>query len=241
MGALLHSNFPQRMSSEKIKILLAEDDANLGFVIRDNLEGHGFSVTLCKDGMQALESFEGGNFQICILDVMMPKMDGFALAERIRNKDSHIPILFLTARTMKEDRLKGFLLGGDDYITKPFSIEELIMRIQVFVRRSQVEVQGQGKVVSIGKYSFDHENLLLVIDDQHKQLTQMEADILKYLSEHKGAIVRRNEILESIWGDDDYFSGRSLDVFISRLRKYLNADEQIKITNHHGVGIKMTY
>jgi DNA-binding response OmpR family regulator len=229
------------MGRDQIKILLAEDDANLGFVIRDNLEQHGFLVELCKDGMEALESFETGEFHICILDVMMPKMDGFTLAEKIRSKNSQVPILFLTARTMKEDRLKGFLLGGDDYITKPFSIEELIMRIHVFVKRSQVEHHGHEKVIQLGKYDFEYDNLLLSLGDQQKQLTQMEADILRYMCDHKGKIVRRSEILESIWGDDDYFSGRSLDVFISRLRKYLNKDKHITITNHHGVGFKLTY
>jgi DNA-binding response OmpR family regulator len=229
------------MKSEQINILLAEDDTNLGFVIRDNLEKHGYSVALCKDGEEALEAFEKQKYHICILDIMMPKMDGFTLAERIRNENSQVPILFLTARTMKEDRLKGFLLGGDDYITKPFSIEELIMRIQVFVRRSKAGLRQQGKVVPIGKYTFDHENLLLGIEDRHKQLTQMEADILRYLYDNEGAIVRRSDILENIWGEDDYFSGRSLDVFISRLRKYLKKDEKIKIVNHHGVGFKLTF
>jgi len=229
------------MSSEKTKILLAEDDVNLGFVIRDNLEQHGFSVDLCKNGEEALKCFQASNYDICILDVMMPKMDGFTLATNIREENHQIPILFLTARSLKEDKLKGFLLGGDDYITKPFSIEELILRINVFVKRSQTNLKQSSELVMIGKFRFDLDNLLLSFEENEKKLTQMEADILSYLCSRKSEVVKRSEILKAIWGEDDYFSGRSLDVFISRLRKYLKDDENIKISNYHGVGFKLIF
>ena len=227
------------MKPEIIKILLAEDDINLGFVIRDNLEHHGFLVDLCKDGESALQRFTEGAYHICVLDVMMPRMDGFTLATEIRKTNTQIPILFLTAKSLKEDKIKGFLIGGDDYITKPFNIEELIFRINVFVKRSQTTIPQAAASHQIGKYHFDHENLLLKYGNEDKNLTQMEADILKYLCFRKGEVVKRNEILEAVWGEDDYFSGRSLDVFISKLRKYLSSDENVKISNYHGVGFKL--
>lgn len=227
------------MKPESIKILLAEDDINLGFVIRDNLEQHGFLVDLCKDGESALQHFVDKVYNICILDVMMPKMDGFTAATKIREINTQVPILFLTARSLKEDKIKGFLIGGDDYITKPFNIEELICRINVFVKRSSSPINLIERTVQIGKYDFDYENLVLKFEKNDKTLTQMEADILLHLYNHKGEIVKRNEILKAIWGDDDYFNGRSLDVFISKLRKYLSLDENISISNYHGVGFKL--
>ena len=229
------------MHPEKVKILLAEDDTNLGFVIRDNLMQHGFEVVLCKDGEEAYRQFQEAAFHICILDVMMPMMDGFTLARKIRTTNSEIPILFLTAKTLKEDKLQGFMIGGDDYITKPFSIEELVMRIKVFVKRSQKASDHIPKKYVIGKYIFDYENLMLSTDDFGRKLTQMEADILSYLCSRKSEVAKRSDILTAIWGEDDYFSGRSLDVFISRLRKYLKEDEHIKISNLHGVGFKLTF
>ncbi len=227
------------MSPEPIKILLAEGDINLGFVIRDNLEQHGFEVDLCKDGEFALQRFNKDVYHICILDVMMPKMDGFTAATKIREADTQIPILFLTARALKEDRIKGFMLGGDDYITKPFNIEELILRINVFVKRSKTPINLVESAVRIGRYYFDYENLVLKYEKTDKTLTQMEADILLYLYKQKGEVIKRNEILTEIWGDDDYFNGRSLDVFISKLRKYLSFDENIGISTYHGVGFKL--
>lgn len=227
------------MKPESIKILLAEDDINLGFVIRDNLEQHGFLIDLCKDGESALQHFVDDVYNICILDVMMPKMDGFTVATKIREINTQVPILFLTAKSLKEDKIKGFLLGGDDYMTKPFNIEELICRINVFVKRSSSPVNLVERTVQIGKYDFDYENLVLKFENNDKTLTQMEADILLHLYNHKGEVVKRNEILKAIWGDDDYFNGRSLDVFISKLRKYLSLDDNISISNYHGVGFKL--
>ena len=224
---------------EKIKILLAEDDLNLGFVVKDNLEHHGFQVDLCKDGEEALQHFKSNKYDVCVLDIMMPKMDGFALASNIRMENAQIPILFLTAKTLKEDRLQGFLLGGDDYITKPFSIEELILRIKVFLKRSVSDFKQSGETLQIGTYTFDRGKLVLKKDDHERMLTQKEADILMILCRAGGEVVKRNEILIKVWGNDDYFIGRSLDVFISRLRKYLADDPDVQITNHHGVGFRL--
>jgi len=226
------------MSSD-IKILLAEDDVNLGFVIRDNLEQNGFKVDLCKDGQEALENFQKNPYHVCILDIMMPKMDGFDLATNIRREDKEIPILFLTARTMKEDRLRGFLLGADDYITKPFSIEELICRINVFLKRSKLTNLENVPLINFGHCSFDHHNLQLQIHEETTRLTQMEADILLMLLNKKGEVIKRSDLLNSIWGDDDYFNGRSLDVFISRLRKIIATDTAVSIANVHGVGFRL--
>ncbi|NJN25577.1 MAG: response regulator transcription factor [Cyclobacteriaceae bacterium] len=225
--------------NESVRILLAEDDVNLGFVVKDNLEHQGYRVDLCSDGEEALERFGQHRFDVCILDIMMPKKDGFAVAARIREVNTHVPILFLTARTLKEDRLQGFMLGGDDYITKPFSIEELVLRIQVFLKRSKKELGAQQEVISIGKYDFNHSQLLLKSPGKEKMLTQKEADILLILCQAQGRVVKRNDILLQVWGDDDYFNGRSLDVFISRLRKYIADEPVAQITNHHGVGFRL--
>jgi len=227
------------MNPDKIRILLAEDDVNLGFVVSDNLEQHGFLVDLCQDGESAFQSFVANEYHVCILDVMMPLMDGFSLATKIRELNTQIPILFLTARTLKEDKIQGFMLGGDDYITKPFSIEELIYRINVFLKRSQKETEQTFERIQIGNYDFDPKNLRLIYEGNERALTQMEADILNYLCKHKDEVVKRNDILKAIWGNDDYFNGRSLDVFLSRLRKYLSFDERVQITNLHGVGFKL--
>jgi DNA-binding response OmpR family regulator len=225
--------------SDPIRILLAEDDINLGFVVKDNLEHHGFAVDLCTDGEEALGHFKKHHYDVCILDIMMPKMDGFALATNIRETNTQVPILFLTAKTLKEDRLQGFNLGGDDYITKPFSIEELILRIQVFLKRSKKAHHQHEEIILIGKYKFDHSQLILKSSEKEKMLTQKEADILLILCRAKDQVVRRNDILMKVWGDDDYFNGRSLDVFISKLRKYIADEPKANITNHHGVGFKL--
>jgi DNA-binding response OmpR family regulator len=238
MEAGLHSHFRSKMKND-VKILLAEDDVNLGFVIRDNLEQHGFTVDLCKNGQEAYSHFLENKYQVCILDVMMPKMDGFELATQIREQNTGIPILFLTAKTLKEDRLRGFMVGGDDYITKPFSIEELICRINVFLKRTGAALTNIVQKIPLGNSTFDHGNLMIISGGEEIKLTQMEADILLYLHEKKGDILKRTEILNRIWGDDDYFNGRSLDVFISRLRKLLAAEPKVSIMNIHGVGFKL--
>ena len=219
-------------------ILYVEDDETLSFITKDHLELKGYEVHHYTDGLQALEAFKSGDFDICVLDVMLPKMDGFALATEIRKRDRHIPILFLTAKSLKDDRLEGLRLGGDDYITKPFSIEELILRIEVFLKRNKVHSAVTSQRYSIGQYTFDYDNLTLENESSSHTLTQREADLLKYLAENANRVIKRSDILLSVWGEDDYFLGRSLDVFVSRLRKYLKGDERINIKNVHGVGFR---
>lgn len=224
----------------KANILYVEDDEALSFVTRDHLELSGYNVVHCTDGVSALAAFQSQSFHICLLDIMLPEMDGYALAESIRTSDTSIPILFLTAKSLKEDRLKGFRKGGDDYITKPYSIEELVMKIEVFLRRREIYA-GERRVtnMTIGAYSFDPSNMLLRIDDIEKQLTMKESEVLKYFAERQNKLIPRKDLLIGVWGKDDYFLGRSLDVFISKLRKYLKDDSNITIQNVHGVGFKM--
>ncbi|HMR89175.1 MAG TPA: response regulator transcription factor [Saprospiraceae bacterium] len=224
--------------SEKSKLLYVEDDETLSFVTKDNLELHGYEVNHFLDGESAVEAFFNGTYDLCILDVMLPKMDGFAVAEKIRSTDPNVPILFLTAKSMKEDRIHGLRLGADDYITKPFSIEELILKIEVFLRRKFVSVSTNDQY-KVGNYNFDYRNLILSLNEVDRSLTQKEADLLKMLLDHKNNVVKRSLILEKLWGEDDYFLGRSMDVFISRLRKYLAEDAKIKLDNIHGVGFKL--
>lgn len=222
----------------KARILYVEDDETLSFVTSDNLSLNGYDVVHCLDGEAALTAFGNGHFDLCLLDVMLPKKDGFSLASDIRKKNPEIPILFLTAKSMKEDRINGLKLGADDYITKPFSIEELILKIEVFLKRKFINIKQANKF-TIGKLTFDYKNLTISAGDSEKTLTQREADLLKLLIENKNNVIKREEILERVWGQNDYFLGRSMDVFISRLRKYLSDDENLKIDNIHGVGFKL--
>jgi two-component system, OmpR family, response regulator VicR len=225
------------------KILYIEDDLNLGFVTKDNLELQGYDICHCQDGAQALAVFEAEAFDLCIIDVMLPGLDGFALAQQIRARNREVPIIFLTSKAQKEDRIRGLKLGGDDYITKPFSIEELALRIEVFLRRSSVRAAPaappQPDQYPLGSYQFDYPNLRLVGKAGSQALTQREADLLKLFCTQPGRVLRRDEILVAIWGDDDYFNGRSLDVFISRLRKYLKDDPAVGLENIHGVGFRL--
>lgn len=225
---------------QNIKILLVEDDPNLGFVVKDNLQEKGYEVMLCKDGEEGELAFTTHPFDLCIFDVMLPKKDGFSLARTVREKNSEIPILFLTAKAMVEDKLEGFGTGADDYITKPFSLEELFCRVDVFLKRSK-SVQGTDVPgnFSIGKFNFDSSNFKLKNHTSEKTLTSREAEILKQLYLHRDRVIKREEILMAVWGDDDYFLGRSLDVFISKLRKYLKDDPSVQIINYHGVGFKL--
>lgn len=220
------------------KILLVEDDPNLGFVIKDNLSIKGYDVTLCKDGEEAEKSFHLNPFNLCIFDIMLPKKDGFSLARSVREKDKHIPIIFLSAKAMIADKLEGFQTGADDYMTKPFSLEELYCRIEVFLKRSRETENTESKVFQIGKYEFNYTNLSLTTDSTLKSLTQKEADVLRLLYLNRDRVLKREEILNPIWGTDDYFIGRSMDVFISKLRKYLKEDPSIQIVNYHGVGFR---
>jgi DNA-binding response OmpR family regulator len=222
------------------KILLVEDDPSLGFVIKDNLSIKGYDVTLCTDGEEGGNSFLADSYNLCIFDIMLPKKDGFSLAREVRQKDKNVPIIFLTAKAMVEDKLEGFQTGADDYITKPFSLEELYYRIEVFLRRSaEQKPDTTSNLYQIGEYDFDHSRLVITRKEEEKSLTQKEAEVLKVLCNNRDRVLKREEILTQIWGDDDYFMGRSLDVFISKLRKYMKEDPRIQIVNYHGVGFRL--
>jgi len=210
------------------KILLTEDDPNLGFVIKDNLEQRGYAVTLCINGEEGLRQFNQSHYDLCILDVMMPKKDGFTLAKEIRSQNKQVPILFVTAKSMQEDKIEGFKQGGDDYIVKPFSMEELCLRIEVFLRRS---VPQQNENFTLGNFQFDCTNFVLQHNGGEKTLTQKEAEVLTLLCKNKDRVLKREEILNAVWGNDDYFLGRSMDVFISKLRKYLKDDPRVQLVN----------
>lgn len=225
----------------KIKILLVEDDFNLGFVVQDQLKSQGYNVCLCSDGVEGLKKFNEESFHLCVFDVMMPKKDGFSLARDIRKVNTEIPILFLTAKNQAEDKIEGFKSGGDDYLTKPFSTEEFLLRIKALLKRvnlvSAEDVETNFELVSI---TFDSENFKLIYEDgEEKKLTKKEAKILLLLVQNKNKVLTRDIVLNAVWGQDDYFVGRSLDVFITKLRKYLKPDENVTINNIHGVGFKL--
>ena len=223
----------------KAHLLYVEDDESLSFVTRDNLEIKGYQITHYSDGQKAHDAVGQQKYDLCILDVMLPGVDGFEIAKKIREFDRQMPIIFLTAKSLKEDKIHGLKLGGDDYLTKPFSIEELMLKIEIFLRRSNFTPTASPQLFKIGQFDFDYKNLELKHPTAEKTLTQREADLLLLFAENQGEILKRSDILVKIWGDDDYFLGRSLDVFISRLRKYLKPDEAISIDNIHGVGFRL--
>jgi len=225
----------------KPKILLVEDDTNLGFVISDQLKMNGYEVTLASDGMEGFKRFNDENYDLCIFDVMMPKKDGFSLAQDVRKINKTIPILFLTAKAMTEDKVKGFNVGGDDYLTKPFSSEELTVRVHALLKRVNIHTGKENEnQIQIGDFTFDIMNYTLTSINFEKKLTKKEAQILKILSKFKNQVVAREIVLNAVWGKDDYFVGRSLDVFITKLRKYLSEDPNVRIENVHGIGFKLT-
>lgn len=227
----------------KGKILLVEDDMSLALVTKDSLELRGYEVIHAENGEIGWQKYNKDSFDICILDVMLPKIDGFTLATQIRNKDQKIPIIFLTAKSLQEDKIQGLKLGADDYITKPFSVEEVSLKIEIFLKRTRPqpnEVQVVKKY-NIGQYELDFDNLQLKIGTIIHKLTPREAEVLEYFALHPNVIMRREDILKKIWGKDDYFMGRSLDVFITRLRKYLKDDENIKIENIPGIGFRFIF
>jgi DNA-binding response OmpR family regulator len=228
------------MTENKANILLVEDDQNLGFVIQDALKRKGYNVHLCRDGKEGLKYFNEHAYDLCILDVMMPQKDGLSLAEDIRLTDERIPIVFLTAKSQTEDKIAGFKAGGDDYLTKPFSQEELVLRIEAILRRTKGDAPNPRarEVFEIASYAFDHRNLELKHSGGDRKLTKKEAEVLRLLCLHRDQVLPRELVLNMVWGDDTYFLGRSLDVFISRLRKYLKDDPRIRIVNVHGVGFK---
>lgn len=230
----------------RARILYVEDDINLSFVTRDNLEAASLTVQHHTNGADGWAAFQAESFDLCLLDVMLPHTDGFALARQIRAVNSDVPILFLSARTDRADRLTGLRLGADDYLTKPFSIDELLLKIDVFLKRSRATTPADVPQVRVaplhpelGTYLFDSGNLTLQRADKVDLLTQREADVLTFLLARPNAVIRRDELLRTIWGDDDYFMGRSLDVFISRLRKRLAADPAVRIDSVHGVGFRL--
>ena len=222
----------------KLKVLLAEDDPNLGLLLNQFLRAKGFDTTLCPDGEIAYDKFINGSYNFVILDVMMPKKDGFSLAKDIRGIDKDTPILFLTAKGMKEDKLKGFEIGADDYLTKPFSMEELLARITAIIKRAGIEAK-ESSDFSIGNYTFDYNTRKLTNGETESKLTTKESELLKILCKNEGKEVDRNDMLKAVWGDDNYFNGRSMDVYITKLRKYLKADENVEIVNIHGKGFKL--
>ena len=231
------------MSEKEFKLLLVEDDEALRFIVKDNLEQNGYQVEIAEDGEIALKLFTQNSFDLIILDVMLPKIDGFKVAETIRKTDEQIPIIFLTARSMTEDKITGLTIGGDDYIPKPFSMEELLLKIKIFLKRCQtryVEDDVVLKPINVGEFIFNPDELTLSINGDIRTLTFKEVELIRFFTENPNKVLSRNDILQKVWGSDDYFLGRSLDVFISRLRKYFKADENIKITNLHGIGFRFS-
>ena len=222
----------------KAKVLLAEDDASLGFIIKDALEEDGYEVVHCADGQVAIDRFGKNDFDICLLDVMMPNKDGFAVAKKIRSQTDLVPILFLTAKSMEEDKIKGFQSGADDYITKPFNMSELLLRMEVFLRRTKKMHSEKVQEYQIGKLKFSYTDLKIISDKGASSMTQKEADLLKFFCLHPNKVLKREEVLLNVWGKDDYFLGRSMDVFITKLRKHFKADPEVILETIHGVGFR---
>jgi DNA-binding response OmpR family regulator len=225
---------------EKYQVLLAEDDPDFGNLLQQYLQMSGYRVTWSKDGEEALDVFKKGVFDICVLDVMMPKKDGFTLAEEIINIRPEVPFVFLTARKLKEDKIKGLKLGADDYIVKPFDADELVLRLKNIIKRSTNSVTTviKEESIQIGTYTFNQRRLELIYDEEIQQLTEKEASLINFLVEHKNQMLKREEILKEVWKSEDYFSGRSMDVFISRLRKYFKKDANISIESSRGIGLE---
>jgi DNA-binding response OmpR family regulator len=221
----------------KNRILYVEDDETLGFITSENLERKGYEVRLSQDGESALHLFRTEPFDICLLDIMLPKLDGFTLARLIRKENEEVPIIFISAKSLTEDKIEGLLLGADDYIVKPFNIEELTLKIEVFLKRSRViKSAPEENIILIGSCSLDMNLLHLDCNGTAKKLTFREAELISFFSRNRNKLLSREQILEAVWGGNDYFSGRSLDVFISRLRKYFQDDPVVRIENRHGLG-----
>ena len=224
---------------EKLRILLCEDDENLGMLLREYLQAKDYDADLFSDGEAGYKAFLKGKYDLCVLDVMMPKKDGFTLAQEIRTVNGEVPIIFLTAKSLKEDILEGFKIGADDYITKPFSMEELVFRIEAILRRVCGKKNKESSVYKIGRFQFDTQKQLLSIDGQQTKLTTKESELLGLLCAHANEILQRDFALKTIWIDDNYFNARSMDVYITKLRKHLKADDSIEIINIHGKGYKL--
>ena len=225
--------------SSKAKVLLAEDDSSLAFVIKDNLEEAGYEVVWCSDGEIAWQQFQKNHFDICLLDIMMPVKDGFTVAKKIRQKSDIVPVLFLTAKSMEQDKLDGFKVGADDYITKPFSMKELLMRMDVFLRRTKKMHFEKAPEYKLGRMHFSFADLKIHDGDKIISLTQREADLLNFFCQHTNKVLKREEVLLNVWGKDDYFLGRSMDVFITKLRKHFKEDPSIILETIHGIGFRL--
>lgn len=221
----------------KSKILLIEDDPTLGFVVKDALQDVGYDVTHCTDGESGYQQFMKGNFDLILLDVMLPKKDGTAIASLIRKKNETIPILMLTSKSMDDDKIAGFRSGADDYITKPFNMQELKLRIEVFMKRTKKKDEAPSGF-KLGETTFDFDNLMLQNDQENHQLTQREAELLRYFCVNANKVLKRDDILLNVWGKEDYFLGRSMDVFITKLRKYLKSEKEAELQTIHGIGFK---
>jgi DNA-binding response OmpR family regulator len=227
------------MTENKVKVLLAEDDENLGSLLREYLQAKSYETLLVTDGDKAFKSFEKNKFDLCILDIMMPVKDGFTLAKEIRTLNRDVPIIFLTAKSMKEDVFEGFSIGADDYITKPFSMEELLYRMQAILRRTKGDISKKQEIYNIGKYRFDTNKHLLILGEREQKLTTKESELLRLLCNNANQVLERNFTLRTIWIDDNYFNARSMDVYITKLRKYLKEDPSVEIMNIHGTGYKL--
>ncbi len=229
------------MEKEQVRVLLAEDDRNLGNILKNYLEAKGYNTTMAVNGQEAVDMFQMKEFDFCILDIMMPVKDGFEAASEIRALDKKVPVLFLTARSMQEDKLKGFEAGADDYLTKPFSMEELLMRMQAILRRTDGREKqgGSENVFSLGGYVFDYNRQTLTYRNKEQKLTSKEASLLKLLCQRPNEVLDRKTALKEIWNDDSYFNARSMDVYIVKLRKYLKHDPRVELINVHGIGFKL--
>ena len=235
----INNKYTNKTMDDNIKIMLCEDDENLGMLLREYLQAKGFSAELYPDGEAGYRAFMKQKYDICILDVMMPKKDGFTLAQEIRQANADVPIIFLTAKQLKEDILEGFKIGADDYITKPFSMEELVFRVEAILRRVRGKKNKESSVYRVGNFTFDTQKQLLTIGDKQTKLTTKENELLALLCSHANEILQRDFALKTIWIDDNYFNARSMDVYITKLRKHLKDDPQIEIINIHGKGYKL--
>jgi hypothetical protein len=224
----------------RTRILFVEDDPNLGMLLKENLNNKGFETIWCKDGNEGIAAFKKNDFGLCILDVMMPVKDGFVLSREIRAIDNEVPIIFLTARGRDEDKIKGFENGGDDYVTKPFSTQELYLRINAILKRVPPKSELLAKCFDIGKFRFDYNKMTLQLGNDIKKLSSKEAELIQILAANKNELVQRRTILQTVWGSDDYFAAKSMDVYISKIRKLLKDDPEIEILNAYGIGFKLT-
>ena len=225
--------------NDRFSILLCEDDENLGMLLREYLNAKGYAADLQPDGEEGYKAFAKNKYDLCVLDVMMPKKDGFTLAKEIRQANAEVPIVFLTAKTLKEDVLAGFKLGADDYLTKPFSMEELTLRLDAILRRTHGKKTKESNIYQIGRFSFDSQKQVLTLDDEQIKLTTKESELLALLCIHGGDILQRDIALKTVWTDDNFYNARSMDVYVTKLRKHLKADPDVEIKNIHGKGYKL--